>query len=58
VNQEERELFDLAVFAIRHLKHGDCWCEMGIDNPMYRDHSEGCKAVRRFMNTIDNKVKR
>ena len=22
-----------------------CWCEMSIGNPMYREHTESCKAA-------------
>lgn len=35
--------------ALRLLKTGDCWCEMGIDHPMWKDHSEGCKLTRRLL---------
>ena len=31
------------------LKRGDCWCEMGIGNPMYTEHSKGCQMVQQFL---------
>lgn len=35
--------------ALAELKCGDCWCEMGIDNPMFREHSSGCKKAQAIM---------
>lgn len=32
--------------ALEKLKRGDCWCEMGIGNPMVREHSPSCVAAR------------
>lgn len=31
------------------LKRGDCWCEVGIGNPMARDNSPACKQVQAFI---------
>jgi len=28
--------------ALLELKIGKCWCQMTIDNPMIKDHSEAC----------------
>lgn len=28
------------------LKRGDCYCEVGIGNPMFRDHTNICKEIR------------
>lgn len=33
------------VEALWSLRNTECWCDMGIGNPMYRDHSAACKAV-------------
>lgn len=27
------------------LKRRTCWCEVAIGNPMYREHTEGCKKA-------------
>jgi hypothetical protein len=32
------ELFE----AIKLLRKGDCFCEFGIGNPMYKEHTKGC----------------
>jgi hypothetical protein len=32
---------------IRGLKRGDCWCEMGIGNPMVSSHSPQCIAAQK-----------
>jgi len=31
-----------------HLKRGDCWCEMAIDNPMIKSHSDVCKRLQQL----------
>ena len=39
-----------SVRAILHqLRKGQCWCEMGIGNPMVKKHSEICLAVQEIM---------
>ncbi len=30
---------------LSEMKHGDCWCEVGIGNPMMRGHSTVCLKV-------------
>ena len=31
--------------ALEGIQHGDCWCGMGIGNPMFSGHSNACLAV-------------
>ena len=31
---------------IMDLKIGNCWCEVGIGNPNYKDHSAICKKLQ------------
>jgi len=33
------------VQALVGLKRGDCYCEHGIDNPMFPDHTDSCKMA-------------
>lgn len=42
-----------AVALLRALKRGSCWCEMGIGNPMYRDHSVTCEQVQKFLKSLE-----
>ena len=35
--------------ALLQLKHGDCWCEVGIGNPMYTNHSAACLEVQQII---------
>lgn len=37
---------------IAALKTGDCWCEMGIGNPMVRQHSSVCQSVQALLSSI------
>ena len=32
--------------AIYALRRGDCWCEMGIGNPMMKEHSQICLFLK------------
>lgn len=32
-------------WLVEKLKRGDCWCEVGIGNPMVPGHSDVCIAV-------------
>ena len=34
--------------ALTLLSKGDCWCEMAVDNPMVKEHSEGCGLAREY----------
>lgn len=34
----QKQMLDILV----GLKRGDCWCEMGIGNPMVREHDVAC----------------
>jgi hypothetical protein len=46
LQQELRELYKL----VERLRiNGECFCEMAIDNPMMRDHSAVCTAIRAHM---------
>jgi hypothetical protein len=38
-----------AVELLKRLKRNDCWCEMGIGNPMYSGHTKVCKDVQGFL---------
>lgn len=38
--------------VILQLKRGDCWCEMGIGNPMVRDHSSACKQLQEMLKSV------
>lgn len=38
--------------ALTSLKRGDCWCEKGIGNPMFSDHSAKCVRVRDLLGAL------
>ncbi len=40
---------DFIAEILTKLKRGDCWCERGIGNPMFKDHSEGCRMAQFWM---------
>lgn len=42
INSEVRPL----VAALEGLKNSECWCGVGIGNPMYQEHSSDCEAAR------------
>lgn len=35
--------------VISQLKRGDCWCEMACGNPMFKDHTAGCKLAQQAL---------
>lgn len=37
---------------LRGLMCGDCFCEVAIGNPMYSDHTSGCKSATAFLDGI------
>lgn len=41
IDEQWKEIEDLK----SALKHGNCYCEVGIGNPMYRDHTTICKKL-------------
>lgn len=48
-----RILLDLAE-SLRAVKRGDCWCEVGIDNPMMRGrHSVACARASELLNGLE-----
>jgi hypothetical protein len=46
---KEDSVLVLALRALKLLKKGSCWCEIGIGNPMYKNHSEGCKIAQHIL---------
>lgn len=39
------------------MKHGDCWCQMALSNPMVHEHSQWCKLAQAiFDDTIDENL--
>lgn len=58
---------DRMATAIVHMQHrleaaeellegfrkGGCFCQVGIGNPMFRDHTEHCRKVMSFLETKD-----
>jgi len=44
------EKFKHAIWIIVQLKQGDCWCEHGVGNPMYKGHSRNCIAIQEKLN--------
>lgn len=42
---------DRLAAALLAVKRGDCWCDMGIGNPMVRDHSPGCLQAQAAVET-------
>lgn len=32
------------------LKTGDCWCQVGIGNPMITEHSKACLKLQKIFN--------
>jgi len=43
-----------AIEIIELLKRGECWCQKGIGNPMYQEHTEACKKAQKFMEKVKN----
>jgi hypothetical protein len=39
-----------AEHLLMRLKHSqeNCWCELAIGNPMYKDHTKLCKEIRAY----------
>jgi len=37
---------------LKEKKTGDCWCEMGVGNPMYHTHTELCNEIREHINDL------
>lgn len=35
-----------------HDSHYDCWCELWSGNPMVREHSEKCAAIREYFTKV------
>ena len=40
------DLYSKAVKVLKGLQRGGCFCEMGIGNPNFRDHTPQCKAAQ------------
>ena len=38
-----------AVLLLYGLRRGDCWCDVGIGNPMMSSHDKVCDEVRAFL---------
>jgi hypothetical protein len=49
---ENRNELLLALLAQRT---GDCWCQMGIGNPMVREHSAACVAARKAIEQAEGR---
>ena len=47
----------VAQAVLMGLKHGDCWCQMALSNPMVHEHSQWCKLAQAiFDDTIDENL--
>ena len=42
---ENKILLERILVTLNLLKMGDCWCQKGIDNPMFRDHTFACREA-------------
>ncbi len=42
------------VLEVAHDKKSPCWCQVAIGNPMMKDHSQQCKALREYFNEKDS----
>lgn len=47
-DDERHEILTL----LRDLMNGTCWCQFGIGNPMFTEHSQTCKRVCDFINRL------
>ena len=50
-------LLDESIKMLESLKYGcseenQCFCDMSIGNPMYRDHTETCKKTTMFIEKL------
>lgn len=36
--------------VLKELKTGDCWCQVGISNPMITEHSKACLKLQKIFN--------
>lgn len=36
--------------VLKELKTGDCWCQVGIGNPMITEHSKACLKLQKIFN--------
>lgn len=41
----EQILIQHLVKALLDLKNNECWCEVGIGNPMFSKHTKACKQA-------------
>lgn len=50
---------DACIKVLKNLKRGDCWCEVGIDNPnMGGRHSQACLDAKRLSYNLDLTLQR
>ena len=42
--------------VLKALKRGDCWCEMGIGNPMMSRHSPGCLSAQAAIAKAEGRI--
>lgn len=56
MNRHLTEQNDRLCEAIRGLRRGSCWCEMGIGNPMVKTHSPACVAAAKLAHARDSNV--
>lgn len=43
--QRRLKVAEDTVMALSYFHKGECWCEVAIGNPMYRDHTDICKQA-------------
>lgn len=53
--EDVKKLPDLSQFAdvLSRMRQDDCWCEKGIGNPMFKEHTEVCNDVQIIMKSIE-----
>ncbi len=44
-----KKIEDLAD-VLKELKTDDCWCQVGIGNPMITEHSKACLKLQKIFN--------
>lgn len=48
-----KEIISDLKMLLHYLKRGSCWCEVGIDNPMYKgEHTNGCLQAQKIVDKL------
>ena len=52
------ELLKEQIKQMNNLKKGECYCDMAIDNPMVKCHSESCESATLHLDFLESELRR